>query len=332
MLKIKTHRFENKLWGRAHLPFFKKFDEYLKKYFDVESKNYNIDDNTFNGKIELISDKHVFGRTPPISDVDCVIENSQTGETKVISFTEYFNHYVCHFAKSNSCSNILLAHFNWHHIYYWLKRENNISSMGKIQPWIFLPFQEYDVESYRNKRKEIEIKDEKLFWLGSGLDVYRKAIRYIEKSGNMQEIVQLNNQQYLERLIKSKIGMSYYMDLEKYNTPFDHMGEFCYRDIEYVSLGLPFIRIEYKDALYDPFIQNKHYISIPRERAYTEYLKNGDEGVANLYIEKYKEVKDDDCFLNYISNNQIEWYDRNLYGDKSYELTFDLLNLKEWVK
>ena len=55
MKKIRTHRFENTLWGRAHLPFFKKFDEYLKNFFEVESINHNTDGNTFSGFIDLLN-------------------------------------------------------------------------------------------------------------------------------------------------------------------------------------------------------------------------------------------------------------------------------------
>ena len=75
MVKIRTHRYENEQWGRAHLPFFKNFDNYLSNFFDVDSINYNKDGNTFNGKISLIRDVNNFGKNPPISDVECVIEN-----------------------------------------------------------------------------------------------------------------------------------------------------------------------------------------------------------------------------------------------------------------
>ena len=155
MKKIRTHRFENTLWGRAHLPFFKKFDEYLKNFFEVESINYNTDGNTFSGFIELLNPVGNFGTNPPLSDVECVIENLETGEIKLISFTEYFNSYSCHITKSNTCSKTLLAHFNWHNVYYWMKRENSIDTLSKIKPWIFLPFQEFDVEYYKNEREKL---------------------------------------------------------------------------------------------------------------------------------------------------------------------------------
>ena len=116
-MKIRIHRYENILWGRSHLPFFKEFDIFLSSFFDVESINYNKDGNTFCGPVDLINKVGNFGNTPPISDVECVIENLETGETKLLSFTEYFNSYACHIAKSESCTKTLLAHFNWNNIY-----------------------------------------------------------------------------------------------------------------------------------------------------------------------------------------------------------------------
>lgn len=328
---IRVHRYENEMWGRAHLPFFKKFDAYLNKFFNVDIVNYNKDNNTFNGSIELQHSVATFGKTPPISDVDYVIENLNSGEVKVISFTEYFNSYISHIAKSDICSTVLLAHFNWSNVYHWMRREYAINHLHKIKPWIFLPFQEFDYKYYRTERNKIETYNDKLFWLGSGVDDYRKMIRIIDNKGYMQPIQNTSHTDYLDKLIKSKIGLSYYLDLNKYNTPYDHPGEFCYRDIEYIILGLPFIRIEFKDVTHNPLLPNHHYISIPREHAYVAYAKNGDEGVADLYIEKYNEVINDSSFLEYISKNQIKWANENLLDGNAEKLTFELLNLKEWL-
>ena len=330
-MKIRTHRYENDKWGRAHLPFFKKFDGFLSNYFEVESINYNKDGNTFNGQISLINEVGGFKNNPPISDVECVIENLETGETKLISFTEYFNSYACHIAKSENCTKTLLAHFNWQNVYHWMKREGAISKLNKIKPWIFLPFQEFDVEEYRLRREKITNYERRIFWQGSGVDNYRKMIRVIDKKGYLQPIIPMSHENYLNELIKSKVGLSYYLDLDKYNTPFDHPGEFCYRDIEYTLLGVPYIRIEFKDTTFNPLLPNVHYISIPREKAYFAYEKYGDVGVADLYIERYKEIIDDEIFLSYISKNQLLWADNNLMGDNKYKLTFQLLELDKWL-
>jgi hypothetical protein len=331
MIKVRIHRFENELWGRAHLPFFKKFDKYLSNFFDVDVVNYNKDGETFSGKIELLSDISVFGKNPPISDVEYIIENLETKEIKVISFTEFFTHYVTHFAKSDTCTKVLLVHFNWTNRYEWMRRDVSVKDIDKVRPWIFLPYKEFDYDHYRELRKTKPKLDEKLFYLGSGIDLYRKSVQFVESKGLLQRTGNYEFKDYLDKMISSKVGLSHYLDLDKYNTPFDHPGEFCYRDIEYMSVGLPFIRIEYKDSVHDPLLPNHHYISIPREKAYVEYEKNGDEGVADLYINKYLEVKDDQDLLNFISKNQIEWFDRNIKSPNIEKLTFELLELNKWL-
>lgn len=332
MTKIRIHRFENPQWGRAHLPFYKRFDQYLKNFFEVESKNYNLDGQTFTGTIELECDVPHFGKKPPLSDVDCVIENLENGETKVLSFTEYFNSYICHTIRSPKCTGALLSHFNWNNIYYWMKKENAVDELYKIKPWIFLPYLEFDSEHYRNLRDNTDEFTDKLFWLGSGVGDYRKSIKIIDNKGYLQPLTTTSHSQYLERLSKSKIALGYYTDLNRYNTPYDHPGEFCYRDIEYAIIGVPFIRIEYKDTLHSPLLPNHHYISIPREHAYVAYEKFGDEGVADLYIQKYQEIKDDETFLKFISKNLRDWSDNNILNGSSEKLTYDLLNLKLWEK
>lgn len=330
MNKIRIHRFNNTMWGRAHLPFFKSFDKYLSNYFEVEVINYNKDGTTYSGPITTKCSISSFGNNPLLTDVDYLIENNLTGELKLFSFTEYFNSYISHIAKSKYCSKVLLAHFNWTNVYYWMKRENAIEELYKIEPYIFLPFLNFDVKKYRKIRYSLVDFEEKMFWLGSGVDSYRKAIRIVETKGYLQKITPVDHQVYLDKLVASKLALSYYLDLDKYNTPYDHPGEFCYRDIEYLSCGVPFIRIEFKDQVKDPLLPNHHYISIPREHAYVAYEKGGDEAVANLYIEKYNEVIGDNKFLEFISKNQIKWYDKNLGNNNKEKLTFKWLNLQEW--
>ena len=59
--------------------------------------------------------------------------------------------------------------------------------------------------------------------------------------------------------------------------------------------------------------------------------KNGDEGVADLYIKKYLEVKNDKDLLEFISKNQKEWFDRNIKSPNIEKLTFELLELNKWL-
>jgi hypothetical protein len=328
--KIKIHRFENEKWGRAHLPFYRRFDKYLEKHFDVETINYNTDGKTFSGRIDTISNISTFAKNPPLSDAEYVIENQETGELKVLSIAKYFNSHVSHYAKSECCSTVLFAHFSWRNIYYWLKKDKSVISLPKVKPWIFFPYAEFDIQKYRDIRNNEANFIEKLFFKGGGLKSYRKVVSILDGMGYTQPLSVSAHSEYLTLLAKSKIAMSFYMSLDKYVTPFEHQGEYCYRDIEYLSLGVPFIRIEFKSSMYDDLIPNHHYITIPREEAYLAYDKEGDLGVAKLYADKYDEVINDIDFLNYISTNQIDWADRNLIYDQREHITYKLLELDKW--
>ena len=80
---------------------------------------------------------------------------------------------------------------------------------------------------------------------------------------------------YLNQLSKQKIALSHYMDVDMFNSANEHPGELCYRDIEMMAIGVPYIRIEYKSEIHEAFIPNYHYITIPREHAFLEFDKNG---------------------------------------------------------
>lgn len=316
------HRVVNKLYGRYHNTFFEKYYNFLKKDRECKWIDYAQTEDSGWENIRLES----IDLEKPISDVDCVIEDTEKKEFYILSFTEYFNSYIVHLIHHEACKKVLLTHFSWHNIYYWCKKDNLTHKLNIISPWIFGSHTEYDIDYYRKKRtenNEDKIGD-MLFFKGSGQG-YRKAITILQEYWGVVDNSSLTQEQYFENLIKHEIALSYYQDLDKYATPYDHQGEFCYRDMEYMALGVPFIRIEYRDAVYNGLIPNYHYISISREKAYETYKKNGDEGVSELIFDTWQEVKDDKEFLNYISKNQIKWFDKYIRWPNSALLTNKLL-------
>lgn len=325
---LRIHRKENYDVERFHNKWFSDFVEYLRKDFDIDYVNYPNEQNIH---VTLQSPVKGFDYNPPISDVDMIIENLSNNEYVCISFTEYFNSWIVHYMKSDKFKGLILTHFNYHNLYYWTKRDNIESSMHLVKPWIFPIFNEFDVDYYRNLRDSTEI-EEGLFFKGSGSDEksYRRAVYYLSEDGLInREPVPMD--QYLTKMATTRLGLSYYQDLDKYYTPFDYPGEFCYRDMEYMAVGVPFIRIEYRDSIYNGLYPNHHYISIPRERAYKAHMENGDRGVADILRDKYEEVKDDLVLLNQISHNQRKWYDDYFRWPRSAELAFQQLNIKDWL-
>jgi hypothetical protein len=335
MTKIRIHYISNEKWGRYHQPWFNNFSEYLKKNFLVEKIDYNKDGKTFSGKINLQTEVGQFGKNPPLSDVDCVIENIENGEFCVITFGKYFCSYVIHYLKSDKCLGILSAHHSQRFLYDNLKRDKLLNKMDKVHPFIFGFFKDFDVDVYREIRDNTENLNDNLYFKGGGWKgdydkMYRKVIKHLydEKLLNPNTVPFEN---YLNELSQQKIAVSHYMDVDKFNSANEHPGELCYRDIEMMSIGVPYIRIEYKSEIHEAFKPNYHYIVIPRETAYVTFKEKGHEGVAKLFKEKYNEVKNDNDFLNFISINQRLWYDTNMRWPKSAELAVNKLNINKWI-
>jgi hypothetical protein len=112
----------------------------------------------------------------------------------------------------------------------------------------------------------------------------------------------LSIEDYLSLAIKHKMGLSVH-----------GVAEVCHRDFEYLGIGLPMIRLEYmNDTLQPPLIPNYHYISV--DRSQFPYDGNADRVGGPEYVEAYKnrfyEVKDDIEFLEFISTNAKDYFDK----------------------
>jgi len=335
MTRVRIHMYQNEKWGRYHLPWYKKFIEFLKKDFDVEVVNYNTNGETFRGTINLQTPVGQFNNNPPLSDVDFVVENLDNNEFFVLTFTKYFNSQVVHYLKSDRCIGILSAHFSHRYMYDHLKKNNLLHKLDKVHPWFFGFYQEFEVEKYRKLRDSQESLNDKLYFKGGGWkkheNSYRKVVGILHDQEYLNaKTVPLN--QYLEELSIQGVAISHYMDLDWFTESERYPGELCYRDIEMMSIGVPYIRVEYKSEIHEAFKPNFHYITIPREDAYLAFDKDGNEGVAKLFIDTYNKVKDDHDFLSFISQNQRKWYDTHMKWPKSAELTVNKLNIKDWIK
>ena len=109
----------------------------------------------------------------------------------------------------------------------------------------------------------------------------------------------LNIHQYLTEAIKYKIGLS-----------IPGNAEICHRDFEYMSLGIPLLRLEYMTQLDPPLIPNYHYIAVERVGIPRDpWLDRvGGEQYVELYKNKFLEVKDDYEFLAFIAKNGHDYY------------------------
>lgn len=335
MTKVRIHYYKNDKWGRYHLPWIQYFSEYLKNFFSVELIDYYKGDGKWSGGIEL-QNEILYNRqqtkNPAIADTDFIIENISNGEIVIITFGKFFHHRIVHWMKNDKVKSILCAHYSDRHFVEHYTSNNCFDYADKVQPWIFGFFAEFDVDKYRELRDVTETLNSNLYFKGGGAkneEGYRKVVYHLEQK-NMLNTSVVKFDRYLEELAVQEIAFSHYLDLDYFKTGTESCGELCYRDIEMMSIGVPFIRIEYKSQLHKALIPNHHYICIPREEAFIAYNRGGDEAVADLVIEKYEQVKKNKQLLKFISNNQREWYDTYMRFPKSAELAMELSGINKW--
>jgi hypothetical protein len=112
----------------------------------------------------------------------------------------------------------------------------------------------------------------------------------------------LSVSEYLTHAIKYKIGLS-----------IPGNAEVCHRDFEYMSTGIPLMRLEYMTQLNPPLIPNYHYIAVKRDGIPRDpWLDRvGGERYVELYKQRFFEVKDDYEFLSFIAKNGHDYYVEN---------------------
>ena len=125
---------------------------------------------------------------------------------------------------------------------------------------------------------------------------------------------------YFDDLIKYKIGLS-----------IAGVGEICYRDIEYMCLGIPLIRFEYLSELNPKLIPNYHYISVDRPNDIPKHNnlstdRLGLEKHVKMIEDRFLEVKDDLELLKFISKNARDYYTTYL-NENNVNYTIKMLSI-----
>lgn len=167
--------------------------------------------------------------------------------------------------------------------------------------YTFVPYINYNHFYNLRKFKSFDNLIDKMFFLSTTRRedpfVLRERGLCNESSGHGLPI-----HDYLKLAIDYKLGLS-----------ISSRAEMCYRDIEYMAIGLPMIRLEYMTKLHPTLIPNYHYVSIPRDGFdwSTDADRTGGLNYIDAYTKRFFEVKDDKKFLDFISNNARQYYLEN---------------------
>ena len=296
---------------------YKRYDRYYNYFWDYliyklsqthEIKEFR-DRSTFhdNSGIEL---------TQNLEDSDFLVLNEENDKFVIFSICDILQHHISLFKENENLSKIFLSQFYDLNI-----KANAEDKYSKFSPWIYFPCFVENLDQYYLMRKyrEDKLKDI-LFFKGTVFD--RPILEKFSKEILSDYSYCYSPQEYCKELIGYKVGLS-----------LSGRGEFCYRDIEYMAMGLPFLRFQFQSEMIYPLIPNYHYISVEipedlpqeinRDNLYLDRM--GDRHHAEILENKFLQVKDDSDLLEEISRNARKYYDDYLAPESSINLTLELI-------
>jgi hypothetical protein len=311
MRKIIVHNpcNEHTRYFRNYNLFWDDLTEELKKKYIVEENRYYEFANSQRFKVNLknqTSDENNF----LLLECEYVIEFEDTGEFYIMSVSDNLTHCILNEKNNPKLKKVLVSQFTNNEIL------NNVGNdnFEKYSPWIYFPCTINDLVPFFEERKNKETLIDKMYFRGTSIED--------------RSILSHFNQDYLEGIRPIGGPNVYFKDLINYKVGLSvaGRGELCYRDIEYMAIGVPFIRFEYTTNLNPKLIPNYHYISIDRPSDLV-IDRLGNETHAAMIEKRFLEVKDDKEFLSFISKNAKEYYDTYLSRYNNVKHTLNLLEL-----
>lgn len=291
--------------------FFDLLTNKLEKTFEVIQNRYYIDAHKQRFPIKLLCDA-----TVGLLECEMILENYDNKELKILSVSDFFTEANLGLFNSDIgnqyVKTILISQFN---------RKNIIDhtfnkDIKAYKPWIYFPANLYNLDYFYNKKQHIDPID-KFYFRGSGLE-HRPLIKLFHADYFFGGSPIGNFETYAEEAIKYKVGFSC-----------AGSAQFCYRDIEYMAIGIPMMRFKYTNEMTPPLIPDYHYISVePPLKKEEEYIIN--QIHADVVQQRFAEVKDDIEFLNFISDNARKYYLNYIHDSNGVNHTIDLLDLQQW--
>jgi len=266
-----------------------------------------------------------------MQDCELLIYNEEKDSLKIISQSELYSSCWQVLVKRNNKNDLLLVP----QLYDWFKKNEETGEDSidfskynfTISSTVFytIPHDNINYEEVYNKRKEKNFEDleDKLFML---FTTQRNDPYKLSELGYLNaDTKPVSPTDYFEKAINHKIGLS-----------IATLAEYCYRDIEYMAIGVPFLRVEYIRQLEPALIPNYHYIAIDRKKYGFGYYggldRVGGDKYVQAYIDRFLEVKDDKDFLQFITNNAREYYLKYCSPQNRINHILNLLNIDPNLK
>jgi len=311
MRKVTVHNpcNEHTRYFRDYNLFWDELTDELKTKYDVTENRYYELANQQRFKVNL-KNQTSCDDCFLLMECEYVIEFEDTGEFYVMSVSDDLSHAMLNEHRNSLLQKVLISQFDRNKI------ESHVTStyMEKYSPWIYFPCTIDDLDVFYEKRKTIDEFIDKMYFRGTSISD-RPIVTHVSPDylNGYTPIGGPNT--YFDDLIKYKVGLSV-----------AGRGELCYRDIEYMGLGIPMLRFNYLSELNPNLIPNFHYIAIDRpDDLLIDRL--GNETHAKLLEERFLEVKDDKEFLDFISKNARDYYNNYLSKNNRVKHTLNLLNI-----
>jgi hypothetical protein len=178
----------------------------------------------------------------------------------------------------------------------------------RITPFSYVPYLLYFERYISDELIPFENKDDnELFFRG-----------YLYNNREQMSIISPNN------FTENKIGSTeYYNELNRMKIclSLDGAGLTCHRDMEILGIGSVLLRPELSQKFHNPLIPNFHYVSVDNVNDPVLQWK--------LLVDKFNEIKNDNDFLKYISNNGKKWFEGNATVDVNVNILKDLVKIED---
>lgn len=254
-------------------------------------------------------------RISAVSMLECemIIEDLDAKEIQILSVADDLTSAILNLQAEEKVKKIFVAQF----IRDKIDKHVASSFRAKYSPWIYFPSNKYNLDYYFNLRKEKTDLVDKIYFRGA--ESSRPILNFFNSENYYGGRSIGGFEPYANELINYKVALS-----------IAGRGELCYRDVENMAMGIPMLRFEYLSEMYEPLKPDVHYISVKRPdnlKSWSKLDREGDKEHADMLIERFLEVKEDEDFLRYISQNAREYYENYLSPTASVNHTIKLLNL-----
>lgn len=291
-------------------------------------------------EVEVDQSYEKYGQGGIFSCMSFSIINPNNNEYILISF---FDNYKYHFMKHLGWEPKKMKQFLYSGGFSFIdyfNYSNNISNNPDLefpenielvyQPFFYNPYFDccYDeMTKIYEKRNNIN-KTNSLFFRGWMWDFRQKMVENIKRDDIIIIDKNINNQ--------NLTYLDYLNEVSSYIASLSLPGgtEVCNRDIECFGIGVPVIRPLLQVNYPDPLIPDYHYINCyhycdysngghPNYQSYTDFERN--------LIHTWERVKNNQKYLDFISNNAKKWFDRNCKLPDNLNYVVNQINLNRII-